>query len=145
MHPWRFAANFPISKDARQVSLLEVPRTSDSRLVPKGRSVDGRVDENWMAGRLTGALNLVGEEVDKEGKVGVGTMGMGEGQTYVLWYAREHWAEGGCAFMDANRFYNYAHMDKFGRVNWERAKKKEGTESKVVGKRPSDGSSEGTG
>ena len=33
--------------------------------------------------------------------------------------------------MDANGFCNYAHMDTFGRVNTERAKKKEGAEMKV--------------
>jgi len=47
--------------------------------------------------------------------------------------------------MDANGFCNYANMVKFGRVDTKRAKKKEGAEARVVGKRPSDGSGDGTG
>ena len=46
--------------------------------------------------------------------------------------------------MDVNRIYNYAHMDKFGRADKERGKK-EGAEARVTGKRPNEGSSEGTG
>lgn len=47
--------------------------------------------------------------------------------------------------MEANEFCNYAHMDKFGRVDKRRAKKKEGEDAKVAEKRPSDGSGKGTG
>lgn len=50
----------------------------------------------------------------------------------------------GCAFMDTNGFCNYIHIDKFRRVDKEKAKKKEGAEAKVAGKRPSNGSGEGT-
>ena len=46
--------------------------------------------------------------------------------------------------MDVNGFCNYVHMDKFGRVDKEKVMRK-GAEVKVAGKRPSDGSGEGTG
>lgn len=53
-------------------------------------------------------------------------------------------ANRGGAFMVTNGFCNYAHMDKFERVDEERANKKEGAEAKVARKRSSGGSGEGT-
>ena len=46
--------------------------------------------------------------------------------------------------MDVNGLCNYVHMDEFGRVDKEKARREEGAEVKVAGKRPSDWS-EGTG
>ena len=46
--------------------------------------------------------------------------------------------------MAVNGFCNYVHMDEFGRVDKEKAKREEGAEVKVAWKRPSD-RSEGTG
>ena len=100
-------------------------------------------DENWLAGRLTGALNLGREEAGKERKEGAGTTD--DGQTICAFYAMKQREDGGCAFMDANGFCNYAYMDEFGRVDKKKVRRKEGEEAKVAGKRPSDGSSEGTG
>ena len=78
------------------------------------------VDENWLAGRLTGALNLGGEETGNERKVGT----TDDRQKICAFHAREQRADGGCAFMDANGFCNFIHMDKFERVDKEKAKKK---------------------
>ena len=100
------------------------------------------VDENWLAGRLTGALNLGGEEVGKERKAGARTTD--DGQKICAFYAREQRVDGGYAFMDANGFCNYVHMDKFGRVDQEKGKRKEGAEVKVAGKRQSDDNGVGT-
>ena len=47
--------------------------------------------------------------------------------------------------MYTNGFCNYVHMDKFGRVDKEKARRKAGAEVKLAGKRPSDRSGEGTG
>ena len=77
-----------------------------------------------------------------ERKAGAGTTD--DGQNTCAFYAREQRADGGCAFMNANGFWNDAHMVKFGRVDKKRAKKKEGAQAEVMGKRPSDGSREGT-
>ena len=41
------------------------------------------------------------------------------------------------------RFRNYVHMDEYGRVDKEKARKEEGAEVRVAAKRPSD-RSEGT-
>ena len=100
------------------------------------------VDENWLAGRLTGALNLVGEEAGKERKAGAGTADGGE--KISAFYAREQRADGGCAFMDVNGFCNYVHMYEFWRVDKEKARREVGAEVKVARKRPSD-RNEGTG
>ena len=70
-----------------------------------------------------------------ERKAGAGTTD--DGQNTCALYAREQLPDGGCAFI--------ANMVKFGRVDTKRAKKKEGAEERVVGKRPSDGSGDDTG
>ena len=98
-------------------------------------------DGNWLTGRLTGALNLGGEEAGKERKAGAGTAD--DGEKISAFYAREQRVDGGCAFMDVNEFCIYVHMDKFERVDKEKARNEEGAEVKVAGKRPSD-RSEGT-
>ena len=96
------------------------------------------VEENWLAGRLTGALNLGREEAGEERKAGAGTTK--DGEKIYAFYAREQRADGGCAFMDVNGFCNFVHMDQFGRVDKEKPRKRGGAEAKVVWKRPSEGS-----
>lgn len=44
-------------------------------------------------------------------------------------------ADEGCSFMDANRFCTYAYMNKVGRIDKEGARKMEGVETRVSGKR----------
>ena len=51
--------------------------------------------------------------------------------------------DGGCAFIDVNGFCKYVHMDEYGRVDKEKARKEEGARVRVAAKRPSD-RSEGT-
>ena len=46
--------------------------------------------------------------------------------------------------MDVNGFCNFVHMDEFGRVDKEKAKRRGGAEAKVAGKCPSEGSGGGT-
>ena len=121
MHLRRFATNFPTPLEAGQVPLPGFPQTRD--WLTKAEVTMTGVDENWLAGRQTGALNLGEEEAGKERKAGAGMTD--DGQKICAFYAREQRADGGCAFMDSNGFCNYTHMDKFGRVNKERAKKKE--------------------
>ena len=96
------------------------------------------VDENWLTGRLTGALKLGREEAGKGRKAGAGTADVGEKNS--AFYSREQRADGGCALMDVNGFCNYVHMDEYGR---EKARKKERADVRVATKRPSD-RSEGT-
>lgn len=81
------------------------------------------VDDNWLAWWLSGAMSLVGGEAGKEQTAVVGTTD--HGQRIHAFYAREQRAYKGCSFKDANGFCNYAHRDKFGRVDQERTKKKE--------------------
>ena len=45
--------------------------------------------------------------------------------------------------MDVNGFCNFVHMDEFGRVDKEKARRRGGAEVKVAGKRPSEGSGGG--
>ena len=45
--------------------------------------------------------------------------------------------------MDVNGFRNYVHMDEYGKVDKEKARKEAGAEVRVAAKRPSD-RSEGT-
>ena len=101
------------------------------------------VEENWLAGRLTGALNLGREEDGKERKAGAGMTE--DGEKICAFYAKERRADGGCSFMDVNGFCNFVHMDEFGRVDKEKARGRGGAEVKVAGKRPSEGSGGDTG
>ena len=94
------------------------------------------VEENWLAGPLTGALNLGREEADKERKAGARTTE--DGEKICAFYAREQ-------FMDVNGFCNFVHMDEFRRADKEKARRRGGAEAKVAGKRPSEGSGGGTG
>ena len=89
-----------------------------------------------------GALNLGREEADKDRKAGAGTTD--DGEKMCVFYAREQRADGGCAFMDVNGFCNFVHMDEFGKVDKEKARRKGGAEVRVAGKRPSEGSGGGT-
>ena len=66
-----------------------------------------------------------------------------DGERICTFYEKEQRADGGCSFMDKNGFCNYVHMDKFGKVDKEKARR--GAEAKVAGKRPSEGSGGGTG
>ena len=83
------------------------------------------------------------EEASKERKAGSGTAE--DGEKICAFYAREQRADGGCAFMDVNGFSNFVHMDEFGRVDREKARRRGGAETKVAVKRPSEGSGGGTG
>lgn len=140
MYLRRFPANVPTPTAAEQVPLPEFLRTRDWLTKAEVTITGG--DENWLAGRLTGTLNLRGEAAGKKQKAGARkTDG---GQTICAFYAIEQRANRGVAFMVTNGFCNYAHMDKFERVNEERANKNEGAEVKVAGKRSSGGSGEGT-
>ena len=100
------------------------------------------VEENCLAGRQTGALNLEREEAGKERKAGAGATE--DGEKICAFYAREQRADGGYAFMDVNGFCNFVHMDEFGRVDKEKARRRGGAEAKVAGKCPSEGSGGGT-
>ena len=101
------------------------------------------VEDNCLAGRLTGALNLGREKAGKEQKARAETTE--DREKICAYYAREQRADGGCAFMDVNRFCNFVHMDEFGRVDKEKARRRGGAEAKVAGKRPSEESGGGTG
>ena len=100
------------------------------------------VEENLLAARLAGALNFGGEEVGKERNAGAGMTE--DGERICTFYEKEQRADGDCSFMDKNGFYNYVHMDKFGKVDKEKARRGR-AEAKVAGKRPSEGSGGGTG
>ena len=76
-------------------------------------------------------------------KAGAGTTD--DGEKICAFYAREQRADGGCSFMDANGFCNFVHMDEFGRLDKENARRRGGAEAKVARKRPSKGSGGGTG
>ena len=101
------------------------------------------VEENWLAGRLAGALNLGREEAGKERKAGAGTTE--DGERICSFNEKEQRADRGFSFMDTNGFCNYVHMDEFGRVDKEKARRRGGAEAKVAGKRPSERSGGGTG
>ena len=100
------------------------------------------VEENWLAGGLTGALNL-GREAGKERKAGAGMTE--DGERICSFYKREQRADGGCSFMDANGFCNFVHMDELGRIDKEKARRRGGAETMGPGKRPSEGSGGGAG
>ena len=99
------------------------------------------VGENWLAGRLTGALNLGREEAGKERKAWAGTTE--DGEKICAFYARGQGADGGCSFMDANGGLQLRSPHEFGRVDKEKARRRGGSEAKVAGKRPSEGSDSG--
>ena len=73
------------------------------------------VEKNWLAGRLTGALNLGREEAGKERKAGAGTTE--DGEKICSFYKRGQRADGRCSFMDANGFCNFVYMDEFRRID----------------------------
>ena len=99
-----------------------VPRVSRTRewLTNAEVTMTG-VEENWLAGRLTGALNLGREEAGKERKAGAGMTE--DGERICTFNEKEQRADGGCSFMDTNGFCNYVHMDKFGKVDKEKARR----------------------
>ena len=72
----RYMPNFPTPAEAGQVPLPGFPRTRE--WLTKVEVTMTGVEENWLAGRLAGALNLGREEAGKERKAGVGTTEDGE-------------------------------------------------------------------
>ena len=71
MHLRRYAPSLPTPVEARQVPLPRFPRTRE--WLTKAEVTMTGVEENWLEGRLTGALNLGREEAWKELKAGAGT------------------------------------------------------------------------
>lgn len=117
--------------------------SSDSGVADKGQTMMTGVDGETLAGRLTGALYLERKEGSNERNAEAGTTDGGEKS--FAFYARVQRADRGCVFVDVNGFSNYVYVDKLGRVDKEKSRKKEGAEVKVAGKRLIDGSGEGTG
>ena len=136
----RYAPNFPTPVEAGQVPLPGFARTRE--WLTKAEVTMNGVEENWLAGRIAGALNLGKEEAGKERKAGAGTTDNGE--KICAFYAREQREDGGCGFMDVNGFCNLVYMDEFGKVDKEKAMRKGGAQVKVAGKHPCEGSSGGT-
>ena len=91
MHIRRYAPSFPTPAEAGQVPLPGFPRTRE--WLTKAEVTMTGV-ENWLAGRLTGALNFGREEAGKERKAGFGTTE--DGEKICSFYAREQRADGGC-------------------------------------------------
>lgn len=87
-------------------------------------------------------MYIDGEEAGKERKAAVRTID--DGQRICAFYAREQREDGGGSLMGMNGFCNYVYMDKFVRIDKERAKKEE-TETRVARKWPNEVSGEGTG
>ena len=48
-----------------------------------------------------------------------------DGEKISASYVKEQRSDGGCAFMHVNGFCNYVHMDEFGRVDKEKARRRE--------------------
>lgn len=88
------------------------------------------------------AMGFDGKEAVKEWMIVVGTTD--DGQRICAFYAREQRADGSCSFLDANRLRNYIHMDRYGRIDKERVKRKNGAEPRMAGKQLKEGSGEGT-
>lgn len=77
MHLRRYAPSFPCPVEGRQVPVPGFPWTREWLTTAEVimTSARGEVDENWLPGRLTGALNLGGEEVGKDKRYAPSTQG----------------------------------------------------------------------
>ena len=136
----RYVSNFPTPAEAGPVPLPGFLRTRE--WLTKAEVTMTGVEENWLAARLAGTLNFRGEEAGKERKAEAGVTE--DGERICTFYEREQRADGGYSFMDKNGFCNYVHMDKFGKVDKEKARRG-GAGAEVAGKRPSERSGGGTG
>ena len=129
-------AEFPHPCGGRTGSAPGFPRTRE--WLTKAEVTMTGVEENWLTGRLTGALNLGKEEAGKERKAGAETTE--DGEKIGAFYTREQRSDGGCSFMGASGFCNFVPINEFGRVDKDKARRRGGAEAKVAGKRPSEGS-----
>lgn len=61
-----------------------------------------------------------------------------DGQRFCTFCAKERRADGGCSFMDADGYCNYAYTIAFGKSTTDGGRRKEGADAKVCGKRPNE-------
>lgn len=99
------------------------------------------VFEGWLAGRMKGAMRLEGEDGGEEREAAPGAMG--DGQKIGVFFAKEYRMNRNSSVTEG--FCYYVHTGTFGRVAKEKARAKEGMEARIIGKRPTEEGSGGTG